>query len=327
MLSPITAYLNGGSGTRRPAAVRQNPLPPFDSSDGFGDVHTSFPPEFDVSKLFYKADFNGVNISEARWGTPPFLVGANSTPITMLMTTMLGLYPRKWQDACLTEHAERGYPDLVISDIPWNTVENGRNWSIHEANNWIDYIKSWGFNVVLWTAYASVGDPYLKALADKIKFHIIGTQVDGNKTAEEYAAILDDNLAMTPGLPSGAHFFPNYPVGFPSDTFITNWDKYNGRLHLCWQANSDDSAGKQGAMLYYARQRVKLGLIGGNGNPAPDSEVIIHECMATNELYGECTEEGGCLKTYELLCCPQGVTNGPVMGFGNGGRMPNGDAI
>jgi hypothetical protein len=319
---------SGGGNSKRPLPVKQPSLPPFDSSDNFGDVHTTLPPEFDASKLLYKADFMGVNLNESRWGTPPFLVGADSTPITMLMSTMLGLYPRKWQDACLTEHAERGYPDFIVSDIPWEAYYNGRyDWSVQDTSDWIDYIKSWGFGVVLWTGFPIKGDPYLKATADKIKFHIIGTQVDGVYTAEEYEAVLDDNLAMFPSLPSGAHFFPNYPVGFPSDTFITNWDKYNGRLHLCWQANSDDSAGKQGAMMYYARQRVKLGLIGGNGNPAPDSQVIIHECMATNELYGQCTEEGGCLKTYELLCCPQGVTNGQVMAFGNGGRMPNGDMI
>jgi hypothetical protein len=314
-------------GETRPSPIKQPALPPPDKSDSFGDVHTVFPPGFDAAKLLYKADFNGVNISQSRWGIPPYLNGANTTPQTMLMTTMLGLYPRKWQDADLTEHAERGYPDFIISDIPWNTVENGRTWGIKDTNDWIDYIKSWGFEVVLWTAYPSIGDPYLKALANKIKFHIIGTQVDGHLTAEQYGAILDDNLAMTPGLPSGAHFLPNYPVGFPSDTFITNWDKYNGRLHLCWQANSYDSAGKQGAMLYYARQRVKLGLIGGNGNPAPDSEVGIHECMATNELYNESTEAYGNLRTYELLCCPQGITNGQIRLFGNGGRLPNGDPI
>jgi hypothetical protein len=311
----------------RPSPVRQSALPPFDKTDNFGDVHTTFPPEFDAKKLFYKADFDGVNISQSRWGNPPYLNGANTTPITMLMTPMLGLYPRKWQDAALTEHAERNYPDFIISDIPWNTGENGRSWSIQNAKDWVDYIKSWGFSVILWTEYASIGDPYLKALADKIKFHIIGTQVDEDNTAESYEAILDDNLAMTPGLPSGAHFTPNYPEGFPRDTFITNWDKYNGRLHLCWQANSYDSAGKQGAMLYYARQRVKLGLIGGNGNPAPDSEVGIHESMATCELYDQSTEEYSNLRTYEGLCCPQGITNGQVRFFGNGGRLPNGDSI
>ena len=319
------SLLSGG--TTRPSPVKQEALGPFDSSDEYGDVATSLPNGFDSNRLFYKADFNGVNLDSNRWGIPPYIDGANTTPQTMLMTTMLGLYPRKWQDACLTEHAERNYPDFIISDIPWNANLNKPDWSIKDTSDWIDYIKSWGFNIIFWTENPSVGDPYLRALADKIKFHIIGTQVDEFCTAEQYEVILDDNLAMTPGLPSGAHFTPNYPVGFPRDTFITNWDKYNGRLHLCMQVDSADSAGKQGAMLYYARLRVKLGQIGGNGNPAPDSEVTLHECMATNQLYGQCTEGYGNLRTFEGLCHPQGITNNQVMGFGNGGRMPSGVSI
>ena len=68
---------------------------------------------------------------------------------------------------------------------------------------------------------------------------------------------LDATLAVVGnGIPIGAHFTANYPVDFPRDTFLTNWSQYDGRVHLMWQANPADSAGKQAAMLYYAPERV-----------------------------------------------------------------------
>jgi hypothetical protein len=313
-----------------PPSGKRPSLPPFDASDGPPDnnqVHTVPPPGWGPPKsrdvLFMRADFNGVTLDTTRWGgNPPMLVGANSTPQAMLMTPMLALYPANWQEACMTEHAERGYTHFVWDPHPWNLEENGRTFSVADALAWGQRLKAFGFYNVVWSGQPSATDPMWAALADAglIDFAIIGEEVDGKFTSEQYAALLDQLLAgPLNGIPCAAHFTSNYPLGFPRDTFLTNWADYNGRLHLCWQANQNDTAGTRGALLGYARRRVALGQVGGDGRPAPDSRVYDFENQASNQLFGRVDEAHGNLQTLEdLYCTPpaDGVPN--LSGFGNG---------
>jgi hypothetical protein len=327
--------LSGGkAASRRPPATPHAPLPPFDAGDRYGSVATAPPPELQVPAgpdvHFMRADFNGVNLNAGRWGgNPPMLIGANSTPQTMLMTPMLPMYPAKWQDACLTEHAERGYSHFVVAATGWNMAANGFSFTPAQFVAWCQYVQSWGFYVVYW-ADVTNPDPFLApAVAARcIDFHIVGEEVNSKMDAPSYEALLDYALANNGGIPTAAHFTSDYPIGFPLDTYLTNWgSKYNGRVHLCWQADQAQSAGLQAAMLYYARQRVALGTIGGDGVPAPDCRVYAFETMATAQLYGQCTEEYGCLRSLELLWAPATAPVPAMSGFGNGCRLPNGNPL
>ncbi len=251
------------------------------------------------------------------------LLGANSTPVPMLMTPMLILYPRQWQDACLTEHAERGYDDFVIVGGGWNLTVNGFNPTPAAIVDWAQYIQSWGFRVVYW-GDCVLNDPFVQALVDAhaVNYVIPGEEVDGKLTREQFDAVLQSTLSIVSnGIPVGAHFTSNYPSGFPRDTFLTNWSDYDGRVHLLWQTNPGESAGTQAARLYYARQRVNLGLVGGNGQPAPNSRVCAFETSATEELYGRMDEAYGNLRSLELLYATRDDDRIlPVSGFGNGCR-------
>ena len=296
--------------TTRPAPIPHAPLPPWDPNDSGGQVHTTQPPELVIpphfaDPLFLRADFNGVTLDATRWGGhPPMLLGANSTPVDMLMTPMLILYPRIWQDRCLTEHAERGYDDFVISGDGWNLVTNGLNPTPAAIVSWAQYVQSWGFRIVYWRGAPMLDDPTLQALVDAhaINWSIPGGEVDSKVTREQYDAVLQNTLSIVAnGIPIGAHFTSNYPSGFPRDTFLTNWSDYDGRVHLCWQTDPNESAGTQAARLYYARQRVNLGLVGGNGQPAPNSRVVAFETLATPQLYGRADEAYGNLRSLELL--------------------------
>lgn len=323
-----------------PPSGKRTPLPPFDPSDSGGEVHTTPPPEFAPppvpNVLWFRADFNGHCIDMDRWGTPPMLSGANSTPINMLMTPMAPLYPSQFQQAIFTEHAEIGYTHFISSHVPWNAAANGRSdWSPQDTVDWLQKVRSAGFFNVLWYGNRpDVNDPFVMAAvqAGLVDFLIVGGEVDDKMTAEEYEAVLDWYVANT-SVPLGAHFTANYPTEFPRDTFITNWSKYDGRVHLCWQANCSDpnqkgfTAGGQGSMLYYARQRVNLGLQGGDGRPAPNSRVIAFEIMSFAQLLGNCTEDYGNLRSLQLLWCPQGITTRGVDGFGSGARYPDGSVI
>ncbi len=331
MTSAASAYLlsRGATTRRRPAPRAHAPLPPWDPNDGGGEVHTVQPPELVIpahfaDPLFLRADFCGVTLDSARWGgDPPMLLGANSTPVPMLMTPMLILYPRTWQDACLTEHAERGYDDFIIVGGGWNLTVNGFNPTPAAIVDWAQYIQSWGFRVVYW-GDCVLNDPFVQALVDAhaVNYVIPGEEVDGKLTREQFDAVLQSTLSIVSnGIPVGAHFTSNYPSGFPRDTFLTNWSDYDGRVHLLWQTNPGESAGTQAARLYYARQRVNLGLVGGNGQPAPNSRVCAFETSATEELYGRMDEAYGNLRSLELLYATRDDDRIlPVSGFGNGCR-------
>lgn len=337
---------NSGGGSKRPPSIAHAPIaPPFDSNDSGGTVHTVLPPEqvipdHFVDPVWMRADFNGVCIDMNRWGTPPFLKGANSTPINMLMTPMAVLYPRNFQDAILTEHAERGYDDFVIEcdADEWNLGVNGFSGNPADVLAWAQYVKSWGFRVVLWRGNPTRGlDTMFQTLiqAGVISHYIHGEEVDRKVTAEQYEASLQQIDGYIKGaLPISAHFTCDgdrhmaYPIGFPRDTFLLDWSKYDGRVHLCVQHDVNAPAGLQGASMYYARLRLMGQGDGAQGPGAPNSRVIAFETMASAQLEGHCTEEYGCLRDWELICGTRTDPRiPPVSGYGNGCRYPDGKVI
>lgn len=322
---------------------------PFDASDSDGIVHTTLPPEQIIPARFtdpawLRADFNGVTLDLNRWNPAapaplPFLAGANSTPLAMLMTPMMIMYPRYWQDADLTEHAERGYDDYVIAPEPWNAAENGRTFSPADVLAWCQYVRSWGFRVVLWRGDPTLGlDPMLHTLLDAgaVSFYCHGEEVDGKMTSEAYEASLQTIDAYIKGaIPIGAHFTAagdrkmGYPIGFPRDTFLQDWSPYDGRVHLCQQLDVTASAGLQGASMYYGRLHVNCGIgDAAKGPGAPNSRVIAWETMATAQLYGNATETDGRRRSWELLCGTRDNPKArPVSGSANGLGEPDGSAV
>lgn len=335
----ISQLLLASSAISRLSPVKQSPLPPFDQTDSGGIVHTVPPPELVIPNgpdpMFMRADFNGVTLPISRWGVPPLMIGANTTPVNMLMTPMGILYPRKFQDAMLTEHAERGYTHFVIAPDGWDLAVNGFNMTPAALISWAQYIKSWGFYIVLWQSDPNGGLQWANALASAglLDWFIPGEEVDRKVTAQQYNATLQQCLNLS--VPIGAHFTSNYPSGFPGDTFfdgtsMPSWGAYDGKVHLMWQADQNNSAGMQAARLYYARQRVNLGMIspdGGTASGAPNSRVYAFETMATKQLYGQCDEAYGNLRSLELLYATRGdVRIRPMAGYGNGCRLPDGSA-
>jgi hypothetical protein len=291
------------------------------------------PPQRDI--LFFRADFNGVTlpgtwtpspggftVTSGRWNGLfiPYINGANTTPPTMIMTPQLVLYPRKVQDAVLTEHAERNYDRIIWSGTnPWENAPI----SIQQAKEWGNYIKSWGFWNCIWKGIPDENDPDWSALvsAKLCDFAVFGEEVDGKVTAEQYLSSLRAVRAgALNGIPTGAHFTAGprggYPIDAERDTFLAgddasgSWSEFDGWLHLCLQSNPNQSAGTQAACTVYARQRM---------SGAPNSRIILYETMATLQLYGQCTEEYGCLRSLEMLYAP-GNGSPAFGGSGNGLR-------
>jgi hypothetical protein len=189
---------------------------------------------------------------------------------------------------------------------------------------------------VHWASRPVEGDRFLGGLVDAhaVDFAIPGEEVDTKVTAEQFGAILSDTLHITGGgIPLGAHFTSNFPEGFPRDTFfdgrsMPSFADYDGRVHLCWQANQNESAGTQAARLYYARQRVNLGAVGGDGRLAPNCRVYAFETMASKQLIGQCSEGYGCLRSLELLYATRLSDQiRPMSGSGNGIRQKDGTPL
>lgn len=361
----VVAAASGGS---RPAPQRQAAIaPPFDQTDGQGNlVHTTLPPEKTIpdhftDPLFMRADFNGVTlpgsyvkdgdgwtITDGRWTGLhiPFLNGANSTPPTMIMTPQLWRYPLAVQIAVFTEHAERAYDDFIFDVEGWG----GPAMTIDQAQTWVAVIQSWGFRPVLWRGNPNWTDPVddmLQALmAAGITFYVHGEEADSKTNAENYEIGLQKLCDFIQRrIPIAAHFTAEpgpdqggrgmgYPLGFPRDTFILDWSRYDGQVHLALQLNVNSSAGLQGVGHWYARRRLMGVGDGARGSGAPNSRVITFETKAFAQLMGQCDENTACRFNWENGCgtrddtrSPGGDLIPPVGGFGNGNRYPNGDPL
>lgn len=350
-----------------PQPIQLAPIaPPFDASPAPSGnlVHTNLPPEQIIPPHFsdpawLRADFNGLTLdgdwsgsvaaggwtcTSGRWQGLflPFLNGANSTPPNMLMTPMLIQYPPDVQKAFMTQYCEHGYDDFIFDCAGWN----GPNWSIDQMQSWTSFLKAWGRRPVFWRGTPNWGAPLddmFNALAPLISAYVHGKEADSFTPAETYEQGVQVLVGQTP-LPIFAHFTAEpsapegrgmgYPLGFPRDTFILDWSKYDGRLHLALQLNVSSDAGLQGAGTWYARRRVMGVGDGAQGQGAPNSYVCNFETMATAQLYGKCNESYGCLRDWECLCgtrdgttSPAGLLIPPPRGFGNGNRYPNGMPI
>lgn len=361
----------GGSGLR-PAPIPHGPITPFDPSPASPSgnlVHTTLPPEQVIPPHFsdpkwLRADFNGVTlpgaysgsiasggwtITSGRWQglVIPYLAGANSTPPTMIMTPMLHGYPADVQHAVFTEHAERAYDDFIWDVEGWNLPPL----SIDQALAWQATIQSWGFRSVLWRGNppfsGPVDDLFNQLAGAGLSAYVHGEEADSKTSAEIYEQgiqLLLGWLAKTRSLPVFAHFTAEpmppagrgmgYPLGFPRDTFLLDWSKYDGLLHLALQLNVAGDAGLQGSGTWYARRRLMGVGDGAQGSGAPHSVVCNFETTAFAQLAGACTESYGCLRDWECLCgtrdgttSPAGLLIPPPAGFGNGNRYPNGDPL
>lgn len=346
----------------RPKPVKQAPLPPWDASDpppSNDIVHTTppsnlvIPPGYD--RGFWRGDIGGVMLPSA--SIPPIggteaqkiafaqSIGANTTPLEMTMSFLLPHYVQFGTpvvDAFLTAHAQRGYSHFHLDRGTAVNVLGG----IDQALDLLAYVQSWGFYTSFWLC--GTGDdrsggwpmlqpmiePFLqrliaRGLADK-SIALVGEELNSGCVPGNGPNGLDGiingvcGLTNPVGIPTYLHFTANVPSWQPDGMNPVQWiAEFQGKLTgICSQLNPDDSAGAQGAHLWDTRWRWAAASL--------DYRVVAFEIMATAELYGQCSEEYGCLRNLELLYCPSGAPtpDAPaVAGCGNGSRYRDGTAI
>ena len=317
----------------RPLPTIQLALPPFDASDSGGDVHTTQPPDlvipagFDIN--FWRGDIGGVTLPVSQ--TPQIIPGvSNTTPSNMTMSFVLPYYNSKDRDNVLTAHAQRYYSHFHLDQYNWQTA----GLSIQQAVSLFQYVQSWGFFTSYWAlgtkltasgwndAYPIIL-PFLNTLiaqTDPTKsIIVIGEELNSYTTPGSPG--LDDIITQVSaickpvGMKTAVHFTSNYP-GWPAPgTSVSQWyaDMAGKIDFVLWQSNPTDPAGTMGAHMWDTRKYVGF-----------NSKVVAFELRAEQQLLGQCTEEQGCLTGLELLYCTSDGSAGPVAGFGNGARLPNG---
>lgn len=330
-------------GRSRPPSVQQPPLPPFDPSDPGGKVWGPYglPPEAlplppNSTKTFFRGDAWGVTLPVSQ--TPPYVPGANTTPPNMVMSYFAPYYQRPVQDNILTAHCQRSYSHFHLDQ--WNWEQAGLSSS--QAVQLMAYIQSWQYYTSFWGLSTSYGinwqswaqaqsclQPILSAL------QAAGSKVSGNTillVGEELnsctspAGLLDIVTNLMPqckdlGIDVWLHFTSNYaswPVSGQSQPEFWQSMVSLGVKGLCWQADQNQPAGTMGAEMYSARNE-----LAGTG-----ALLAAFELLASWQLNGKATELYTKLRSFEMLCCPQGIPSIPaVSGYNNGGSMPDGTPL
>jgi hypothetical protein len=321
-----------------PAGVKQNPLPPFDSSDPGGLVHTTLPftPPSTQSKTFWRGDFGGMTLATA----PPYVPGANTTPPEMVMTFLLPFYTQPWQDTMIAAAVARSHTHFHLDQANWQSAGLSPTQAValmQYVQQSIWYTSFWALGCPDGTPDWATASPYLQptltalfaagAATCERSILVLGGELNRHISPVALADIASNVLPQCTdnGVDVWLHLTSNYvswPVAGQSPQDFWQGMKALGVQGLCWQGDQTDPAGTMGAHLWDARSEM--------AEADPSLLVAAFELMATAELYGQCTEDNGCLRGFEMVCCPTGAPTPnapPVAGYGNGGRMPDGTPL
>lgn len=320
-------------------------LLPGEAGDDFGDVYIDPPPEFyaqagarpqaahvDLIRgdaFTYVTPFAPADINPACDTAWLVSIGQNTNfGNRMWYTPLLPLYPGDVQDAFLADYAKynthvmlQGSLDQALVRV---TCQKARAAGLYAF-------------VFDWTAAT------FSSLADCIDGAIIGLEVDkmgsGRIAAGELDALIADTCAVC--VPKGIRVWLHFTSSggpshvqhwaFPSGGMsYTNWWEQNDRLGVAglmyesfMDYNGDmDSAGKMGAMMFYARQGLHF-----------SSNCLICACeiMSAPPFMGLVDGPFAWRRSAEMVCCPNGGIDNMagVAGSFNGGmqNIATGDVL
>ena len=333
-------YLLLRQSSPRPSPVIQPGLGGFDPDDSGGAVSRSCPPEQVIppvpTKWFWRGDFGGVTLGVDP-STVPLVPGGNTTPQNMVMSFLLPFYSRQWQDTILTENAWRNYSHIHLDR--YNADQAGLSPS--QFVDFMEYIQSWGFytsywgigtkdgNFNSWNDASSLFLPTLNVLASKPAsvrentILIVGEELNSCTSPDGLLDIVS-NLVTIAGVDLALHFTSRYPSWQVSgQTPIQFWQEMSGLgvKGLMYQAIPSDPAGTMMAAMWDARKIVA----GGDTS----LKFVAFELCANEQLYGRRSEIDGCRLGLEATWATRtpGSNVPPVSGYGNGGRLINGNSL
>jgi hypothetical protein len=348
-MRPSPSATFGGS-TRSSTIRPRAPLPPFDPSTfespdpetpaSWHPVYTTLPipPLARPSIRWWRGDAWAVTLD----GLPLVDGGATGPAQSRVLTYFLDRYGSKWEDTILRAHVEDGYTHFSIS--PQDSFAAGLSVAAYVAM--ARRVKDAGLFVhhLMRSKYYTPAQPDLSAMDALIGQLLEAGCLDVHTPAWEMnywspeicRAMIDHDAALIGTRASFMlHFYPHYiswqlNTETPGDFWQRNVGKVDGTLY---QADPSWSAGMMAARMTDALDRLAPGGLWGLGDSGRGHpfDVVGWETIATkqfnNDIDGNdrlADEDHGNLKGFELCCAPGRMA---VMGFGNGGRMPDGTAL
>jgi hypothetical protein len=324
-----------------PQPVQRGPLPPFDK--GTTDPETGAPlpvatvipypvPGRDIR--FWRGDAWSLTVP----GLTP-IPGGPSNP-DMLCTYLFDRYPEADRGKALDAYCRAGYTHFTHS---WPDARS-HGMSLAQFVEMLKFVKRWE----LWNDVhffskdcdpqnpdpASVF-PVIDALLDAGVWDI-GTFVWEAPlvcTPEHYQTLTNALAGRAPKIPWFHHFTPHYcsyqraDPDTPHDFWERQPDNARGLKYQCVASpGSADSPDTWTAGMMQAR--INDGLVrliaGGTWGLSRTFDFVAWETVAQCTFNGKMDEAHGNLRGYESLCSPGPM---PVMGYGGGARMPDGNAL
>jgi hypothetical protein len=267
----------------------------------------------------------------------PFVPGGSSVHPERALTWFLDRWSPQWQQTILETHRRRGYTHFVLS---WPDSRDGNGQSVAQFVATATKVKEMGFYVVVFLGskvydprdasaaeWAPRIDPVLAALiaARAIDVAVVGWELDlWNVPGDRLQGIIDHVASITvpAGIRTYVHFSP-HRISWQRDgeTTLDWWNRQRGKLTgVLYQGDTSWTVGMFQARLNDVQ--VRFAQLGDSGFGHP-FDVVAFETVASLQFDGPTDEDRGDLTGYELLCTPGPV---PIMGFGNGARLPDGRA-
>lgn len=314
----------------RPQPVRRDPLLPFDrdavdpESGAALPVRTAlvYPPPPTTDIRYWRGNLCGLRVPGL-----PSIPGGAADP-SLVFAAFLDRYREADQARILDRHLECGYTHLTLS---WpDSRACGRSiaqyvataMTVQEAGLFVDhhfFSKDFDGRDPDPASVFPVLDALIEAGA--IDIGTFAWEANLFISPEHYEGFTHALAARAPGVPWYHHFAPHYCTWHrdTNDSPHAFWSRQPANVRgLKYQCVSEWSAGMKQARLNDALVRL---VYGGLWAPPRTFDVVAWETTASLQFGGALDEAHGDLQGYETLCAPGPM---PVMGFGNGARLPDG---
>ena len=275
-------------------------------------------------------------------GLPP-VPGASATHPERLLTWFLDRWPRDWQDRILADYAKRGYTHFALS---WPDSRDGNHQSVDEFVATAMRVKAAGLFVVVFfgskdfdpaddsvDGWPTRADAAIDALlqARTLDAGVVCWECDAfNRQQVRLQGIIDHFATRlgSAGIPLYIHFQAGRISLRPdSSASAAFWRANVGKLTgVLYQARSEWSAEVLQARLSDVQNR----FAGHEGYPSDSGfghpfDVVAWELLGSRQFdHAHPDEHDADARGYEAVCAPGAI---PVMGFGNGGRRPDGKPL
>lgn len=325
--------------------IPRGPLPPFDPDTTDPDTGAPlpvnkiipYPVPKERNKIWWRGNFGAVTIP----GLPWVEGGATGPAQDRCLTWFLDRWAVDWQHTILLTYAQRGYTHFTLS---WpdsriygtsiaGYVDLARR--VQSYGLWVDH-HFFAKGIDPQNPDPSTVYPLIDALlgAGALDIGTVGWELNAFNDPDQIQRLIDGVCSRTvpAGIPTYLHFLPHYASWQenheqPGDF----WNRQIGKIQgLKYQCDPRWSAGMMQARV----NDVLVRLIKGGLWGIPHTfDVVVWETVLMAQFNnaaggtspsGHYDEDYGDLIGYETLCS-QGPM--PVMGFGNGGRMPDGAII